>query len=153
MCHAEAKDKLCDELQRSEGLAYYPAGQINIGHEMALETFELKEVYQQVLRLLPDIPPLNEETYRSILDGLEDSKSEEMLVLFVSKQVNVNNELKKLRPLIASTTKFSVADCSLLSDGCGGMHLGSLPKLVFFRPEGNHLIYYGLYLHAFYCIL
>jgi hypothetical protein len=35
LCHSEAKDKLCDEL-RSEGVAYYPARQIEKAHEQVI---------------------------------------------------------------------------------------------------------------------
>ncbi|KAI6174875.1 DnaJ-like protein subfamily C member 10 [Aphelenchoides bicaudatus] len=142
LCHSEAKDKLCDEL-RTEGLAYYPAGQIDKEHETEINTLDIKEVHKEVLRLLPEIPSLSEDDYRSILDTLEEPRNQELLILFVATKSDANNELKKLAPLIAPSTQFKLADCSLLADGCEGLHLGALPRLVFFRPEGNFLIHYG----------
>lgn len=104
---------------------------------------DIKEVHNEVLRLLPDIPTLDEDAYRNLLDTVEEPHQQELLILFVAQKSDANNELKKLAPLIAPTTKFQLADCSTLADGCEGLHLGALPRLVFFRPEGNYLIYYG----------
>lgn len=142
MCHVENKDKLCDEL-RSEGLAFYPAGKINKENEHEIDTFDLKEIHQKVLRLLPDIPQLDENAYRNLLDNLEEPRHEQLLIVFASKTSDVNDELKKLGTSLDLKTKFLIADCSALADGCQGMHLGALPRMVLFRNEGNYLIYYG----------
>jgi hypothetical protein len=118
-----------------------------------ITTLDIKEVHKEVLRLLPDIPKLKEEEYRNLLDTLEETRQQELLIFFVSKKSDANNELKKLAPLISPTTKFQLAVCSELADGCEGMHLGALPRLVFFRPEGNYLIYYGKRLFFYLFIL
>jgi hypothetical protein len=99
---------------------------------------DVKEVHQQILQLLPKIPALNEDGYRKLLDGLEEQRNEELLVLFVSDQISEfqNSEMKKMATL-------HLADCSMLADGCEGLRLGQLPKLVLFKREGNMLIHYG----------
>jgi DnaJ family protein C protein 10 len=139
MCHVENKDKLCEELL-SEGLAYYPAGNISKKHQKEIDTLDLIAVHQNVLRLLPDIPVLDEDNYRNLLDRLDEPKKEDLLVLFTAQKSDAKDELKKLS---AFSTNFRLAECTKLADGCEGMRLGPLPKLVYFRPEGHYLIYYG----------
>lgn len=144
LCHSENKDRLCDELGRSEGLAFYPAGQIDKEHEKELSTLDVKEVHREVIRVLPEIRTMGEEDYRTLLDTLDEPKKEGgLLVLFVSQRKDVSDELKKLAHQIDSSAEFLLADCSKLSDGCEGIRIGSLPRLAYFRPEGNFIIHYG----------
>ncbi|KAI6234475.1 DnaJ-like protein subfamily C member 10 [Aphelenchoides fujianensis] len=145
VCATGGKEKICDQLGRSEGVAFYPAGKVDREHEVNIPTLDIREVHDKVLSLLPPLPELSEDAYRNLLDTIEEPKSRELLVLFFdSNQQNSfeEGELKKL-PSTLREADFFVADCSKLADGCEGLHLGALPRLVFFRKDGNFLVNYA----------
>ncbi|KAI6179545.1 DnaJ-like protein subfamily C member 10 [Aphelenchoides besseyi] len=143
ICTAEGKEKLCDTL-RSDGVAFYPTGKMDKAHEIEIGSIDIKEVHAKVLQLIPPIDELSDSDYRNLLDTIEETRKEELLILFTdsnSKQGFQNGELKKLSVSLTNV-KFLLADCSVFPDECEGLHFGHLPRLVFFRANGNFIISY-----------
>uniref|UniRef100_A0A914C2D7 DnaJ homolog subfamily C member 10 n=1 Tax=Acrobeloides nanus TaxID=290746 RepID=A0A914C2D7_9BILA len=145
-CPEVQRDLLCKKI-RNSGVAFFPTGQINKEHEYELSSLDPKEIYNEVLSIMPDIIEISQQQYQELLEQSENGLEIPTIIRFIkesesSMDQNQERELKKL-PNMFPDIKFYTADCAKLEDGCAQFHIDTYPKFVMFKTSGGYEINYS----------
>ncbi|KAE9553345.1 hypothetical protein FO519_003458 [Halicephalobus sp. NKZ332] len=147
-CPEHKRDLLCKKL-RSDGRAFYPAGQLVKEQEHEIESLDPKEIYNSVLGLMPKWPELTDEMYEGLVKTLEQGSEDPTFLRLIhdsqnSEDSNAERELKKL-PMMFPDVRMIQGDCSKLSEVCAELNLKNedLPKFVLFKNSGGYEINYS----------
>ena len=113
-----------------------------------INTLDVLDAHAAVLRLLPPLPTLSDEAYRALVEDAEEARERDLLVLFAASSATLDEaqsgDLKKLPAALETDgVDFRLVDCSTLDDRCSSANIGALPRLVFFRRNGNFIVHYG----------
>ncbi|KAH7726903.1 DnaJ-like protein subfamily C member 10 [Aphelenchoides avenae] len=144
-CVEHQRDLLCKRLQGS-GVAYFPPGKIQKEALEELSSFDHKELYKEVIRLLPQWPELTDDEYEQLTGGFGVASPTSLTLVHFADEASADDdvptmEYKKL-PAMFSDIRFHIARCSKLDDACSRMHFGKLPKFALFKANGGYEIYY-----------
>lgn len=138
------KDKLCTQLQRVQGVVFYPSRKVNSDDGKELNTLDPKEIARAVLQFLPDLEALSPEEAQGIFHV--DEREVSVLVRFSTGAAGndkLDLELKKLRVNVGNGIKVRLADCSKLDGICDAFSLTELPVWVMFKRSGGYEINYN----------
>ncbi|CAI4224319.1 unnamed protein product [Auanema sp. JU1783] len=134
--------KLCDELGKLDGIAFYPAGRINKGEEIVLESLDPREITEKCVGLLDGLDEIEEKELDELFVATE---SEFATAAWFIKDKNTLNEYKDYRrlPGMINDIKIGYVDCSSNPEVCNH-HLdeSKLPQFVVFKPTGGFEIDY-----------
>ncbi|KHJ92232.1 hypothetical protein OESDEN_07886, partial [Oesophagostomum dentatum] len=120
-CSLSAEHELCEELDASAGVSYYPARKIQKGYEQKMDCLDPKELAEEALGYLDDIQEIGESGLKGLLDGTESPTA----VLFVQSKdaLNEKKDYKKLPAALPDVKK--------------------LPQFVTFKTTGGYEIDYA----------
>ncbi|EYC00999.1 hypothetical protein Y032_0111g238 [Ancylostoma ceylanicum] len=139
-CRANAEHELCEFLDASMGVSYYPARQVQKGYEKKMNSLDPKELADEVLTYLDAIEEIGEQDLQELLEGTSWPTS----VLFVSNKNDLNErkDYKKL-PAALPDVKILFVDCSKYMDKCRAvLDVQKLPQFVTFKTTGGYEIDY-----------
>ncbi|VDM56904.1 unnamed protein product [Angiostrongylus costaricensis] len=126
-CHTEVS--LCDSLNVSKGVRYYPHGKVEKQYEKPLNSLDPKELAEEVLFYLDDLVEIEKEELYQLLSNNSDTLKE-------------RKDYKKLSPLLLDV-KILFADCSKFMDLCRSvLDVAKLPQFVSFKTTGGYEIDY-----------
>ncbi|KIH60236.1 thioredoxin [Ancylostoma duodenale] len=144
-CRANAEHELCEFLDASMGVSFYPARQVQKGYEKKMSSLDPKELADEVLTYLDAIEEIGEQDLQELLgNGREGGANQATSVLFVSNKNDLNEkkDYKKL-PAALPDVKILYADCSKFMDKCRGvLDIQKLPQVVTFKTTGGYEIDY-----------
>ncbi|VDM24465.1 unnamed protein product [Toxocara canis] len=139
-----AKDELCFDLERTQGVAYFPPGNISREYAKEIASLDPKQISTSVLQFLPELESLTTKELEKIYEA--ESRPHSVLVHFIlsSSASNDNElELKTLPAKVSGIAKVYVAECSKSHSLCESLGVGQLSKWVMFKQMGGYEIYYG----------
>lgn len=128
---------VCGVVVDKEGLYYFPANRVEKGEGKAIESYDAREISQQVLEQLADV---------AMLDVVEMEKAiesgEPWLIHFVDGPTK-DLDLRKL-PSLVEEIKVGRVDCRSVDGKCKSLlHINKLPSFVLFKQNGDHEYHYG----------
>uniref|UniRef100_A0A1I7ZTY7 DnaJ homolog subfamily C member 10 n=1 Tax=Steinernema glaseri TaxID=37863 RepID=A0A1I7ZTY7_9BILA len=143
-CKEGDRDLLCKRL-RGHGVAFYPAGEMNMESERELSSFDPKEIAKEVISFIPDWPTLSSEEFRDLMTEFASSGTP-TLVRFVKdakadEEEGAHAELKKIQ-FVLQDIDVAIADCSILNGACDSIHFEHFPTYVMFKASGGYEIDY-----------
>ncbi|GMS99610.1 hypothetical protein PENTCL1PPCAC_21785, partial [Pristionchus entomophagus] len=141
-CVHGQKEELCEELGRTEGVVYYPAGNVDTHSEKELSSLDPRELASAALSYMPKIEKAAPETVKEMFEH-EEAVGAGSLLYFVNAAADVPDEMKKL-PIQFPNIKINFAECSKL-DGLCEKYLdpAKLPTAVLFKKNIGYDINYG----------
>ncbi|XP_077997471.1 dnaJ homolog subfamily C member 10-like [Glandiceps talaboti] len=123
---------------------YKKAVQVKKGKGTVIDFGEPKEIANEVLKMLSDIPIIDETEFRRIRSQLPTNSSEDpMLIQFLSNSEQTELELRKL-PWLLDDINVVRLDCSKYMTLCQSLYVDKiLPVVALFRKDGEHEMHHG----------
>ncbi|RDD38578.1 DnaJ-like protein subfamily C member 10 [Trichoplax sp. H2] len=137
--HCNVETDLCNKLNHSNGIYFYPSRVSQVDDSKKLNSSHSQEIFQEILKLLPEIRKMNETNYQATTDNVMKGKLKPLLVYFMGNKDDDMLELRRLPALLTSRIKTAVVDCSQVGSSCQDLHLSELPKLVLFKKGGYEI--------------
>ncbi|ETN75942.1 protein disulfide-isomerase domain protein [Necator americanus] len=141
-CTARGEHELCELLDASTGVSFYPARKVQKGYEQQMSSLDPRELSEEVLNYLEDLEEVKGEELEQLFG--ENGADWPTVVLFVPNKnvLNERKEYKKL-PAVMPDVRILFADCSKSMDRCRQtLDIQKLPQFVTFKTTGGYEIDY-----------
>ncbi|VDO71546.1 unnamed protein product [Heligmosomoides polygyrus] len=142
-CTSRGDSDLCEKLDVTSGVRYYPARQVDKEHEKALTSLDPKELLEEALSYVDDLEQIQEEQIYELLG--DEPKASATAVWFVPNKdaLKEKKEFKRLPPLLPDITVV-YADCSQFMEVCTDvLDVRKLPQFVVFKTTGGYEVDYA----------
>ncbi|XP_067687759.1 dnaJ homolog subfamily C member 10-like [Haliotis asinina] len=139
-CHTSAD--LCGSLDHEYGTYFYEANNVDISQGLELTSLVAQELARDILSQLPDVTPLDEETFKEIREKLETGQDRAWLIHFVDGEGHQDLELRKL-PAMLADFHIGRVNCEVMREACRNLHIVKRPTFMVFKESGGSEMYYG----------
>ncbi|KAI8496605.1 DnaJ sub C member 10 [Branchiostoma belcheri] len=137
----DVSEPICERLGVESGTRFYPPGEVKKDKGQELGSLDAQEAAAEILKLMPDVVTLNEESFEKMREGLRKGEEQSWLLHFMVGN-DVDLELRKL-PALLEGMNIGRINCTNSRQLCRNLHIRHYPSIAVFKSKGGHEVHHG----------